>query len=138
MKPTHTRHEAAQSLWLDDVTRRLLDLGTLQTYIEQYSPTGLTSNPIFFGQGHRGRLRLVVALVFGKGRHLEWLGIEELGISPSDPSRHLGQADAMQVNPQRGEEGRHLFGRMQIDLRRLDLQRLTRCHHFRLSMTVEG
>ena len=34
-----------QSLWLDNITRDLLDGGTLQQYIEILSVTGLTSNP---------------------------------------------------------------------------------------------
>ena len=37
-----------QSLWLDDITRALLDTGTLARYIEQWSVTGLTSNPSIF------------------------------------------------------------------------------------------
>jgi len=34
-----------QSLWLDNITRDLLDSGTLQHYIDELSVTGLTSNP---------------------------------------------------------------------------------------------
>jgi transaldolase len=37
-----------QSLWLDNITRELLDSGTLQKYIETKSVTGLTSNPTIF------------------------------------------------------------------------------------------
>jgi len=37
-----------QSLWLDDITRELLDRGTLANYIEEWSITGLTSNPTIF------------------------------------------------------------------------------------------
>jgi transaldolase len=37
-----------QSLWLDNITRDLLDRGTLQHYIEHLSVTGLTSNPTIF------------------------------------------------------------------------------------------
>lgn len=37
-----------QSLWLDDITRALLDTGTLARYIEEWSVTGLTSNPSIF------------------------------------------------------------------------------------------
>jgi len=48
MKPTAKLHQAGQSLWLDDITRELLDSGTLQRYIEQLSVTGLTSNPSIF------------------------------------------------------------------------------------------
>ncbi len=37
-----------QSLWLDNITRRLLASGTLQSYILELSVTGLTSNPTIF------------------------------------------------------------------------------------------
>ena len=48
MKPTQTLHDAGQSLWLDNITRSLLDSGTLGTYIDDYSVSGLTSNPTIF------------------------------------------------------------------------------------------
>jgi transaldolase len=48
MTATATLNQAGQSLWLDDITRELLDSGTLKRYIEQLSVTGLTSNPSIF------------------------------------------------------------------------------------------
>ncbi len=48
MKATQQLHEAGQSLWLDNITRRLLTSGTLQQYIAELSITGLTSNPSIF------------------------------------------------------------------------------------------
>lgn len=39
-----------QSLWLDNITRDLLDNGTLQRYIDDYAVTGLTSNPTIFDE----------------------------------------------------------------------------------------
>ncbi|PYN24769.1 MAG: transaldolase, partial [Candidatus Rokuibacteriota bacterium] len=48
MKATETLHEQGQSLWLDNITRDLLDSGTLARYIDQLSVTGLTSNPTIF------------------------------------------------------------------------------------------
>jgi transaldolase len=48
MNATTKLRSAGQSLWLDDITRELLDSGTLQRYIEQLSVTGLTSNPSIF------------------------------------------------------------------------------------------
>lgn len=48
MKPTRRLHELGQSLWLDNITRTLLDDGTLQRYIDEFSITGLTSNPSIF------------------------------------------------------------------------------------------
>jgi transaldolase len=37
-----------QSLWLDNLTRGLLTSGTLHRYIQEFSVTGLTSNPTIF------------------------------------------------------------------------------------------
>jgi transaldolase len=48
MKATRTLHDLGQSLWLDNVTRALLNSGTLQRYIDELSVTGLTSNPTIF------------------------------------------------------------------------------------------
>jgi transaldolase len=48
MKPTQQLHELGQSLWVDNITRTMLDDGTLAGYIEQLSVTGLTSNPTIF------------------------------------------------------------------------------------------
>jgi len=48
MIATKTLHDLGQSLWLDNVTRVLLNSGTLQRYIDDLSVTGLTSNPTIF------------------------------------------------------------------------------------------
>lgn len=48
MKATQQLHELGQSIWLDNITRELLDSGTLQRYITDLSVTGLTSNPTIF------------------------------------------------------------------------------------------
>ena len=48
MKETQALHNLGQSLWIDDITRDLLDSGTLKTYIDELSVTGLTSNPTIF------------------------------------------------------------------------------------------
>jgi transaldolase len=48
MKPTGKLHDIGQSLWLDNITRELLNSGTLQRYIDELSVTGLTSNPTIF------------------------------------------------------------------------------------------
>src|SRR6201993_3099818 len=48
MKPTQQLHELGQSLWLDNITRQMLDNGTLKRYIDELSVTGLTSNPTIF------------------------------------------------------------------------------------------
>jgi transaldolase len=48
MKPTTMLHDLGQSLWLDNITRELVNNGTLQRYIDEFSVTGLTSNPTIF------------------------------------------------------------------------------------------
>jgi transaldolase len=48
MKATQKLHEMGQSLWLDNITRGLLTSGTLRRYIQEFSVTGLTSNPTIF------------------------------------------------------------------------------------------
>jgi transaldolase len=48
MKATQQLHELGQSLWLDNITHQLLTSGTLRHYINDFSVTGLTSNPTIF------------------------------------------------------------------------------------------
>jgi transaldolase len=48
MKATQLLHNLGQSLWLDNITRDLIDSGTLKRYINELSVTGLTSNPTIF------------------------------------------------------------------------------------------
>ena len=48
MKATAKLQELGQSLWLDNITREMLDSGQLQRYVEEFSITGLTSNPSIF------------------------------------------------------------------------------------------
>ena len=48
MKATQLLHNLGQSLWLDNITRELLEAGTLSHYIADLSVTGLTSNPTIF------------------------------------------------------------------------------------------
>jgi transaldolase len=45
MKATQLLHNVGQTLWLDNITRDLLNSGTLKRYIDELSVTGLTSNP---------------------------------------------------------------------------------------------
>src|SRR4051794_39257468 len=54
MKPTEQLHELGQSLWLDNITRTMLEDGTLAGYIEDLSVTGLTSNPTIFDKAISG------------------------------------------------------------------------------------
>src|SRR5260221_4077548 len=48
MKATELLHNLGQSIWLDNITRDLLNTGTLKRYIDELSVTGLTSNPTIF------------------------------------------------------------------------------------------
>ena len=52
--PTALLHEMGQSLWLDNITRKMLDDGVIQRYIDEYSVTGLTSNPSIFDKAVGG------------------------------------------------------------------------------------
>ena len=50
MTITQNLHDLGQSLWLDNITREILDNGTLRRYIDELSVTGLTSNPTIFDE----------------------------------------------------------------------------------------
>lgn len=50
MNSTKELHDAGQSIWLDNITRDILDDGTLSRYIDTLSVTGLTSNPTIFDE----------------------------------------------------------------------------------------
>lgn len=50
MNKAQELHELGQSLWLDNITREILDNGTLRRYIDEFSITGLTSNPTIFDE----------------------------------------------------------------------------------------
>jgi len=54
MKPTQRLHDLGQSLWVDNITRTMLDDGTLAGYIDELSVTGLTSNPTIFDKAIGG------------------------------------------------------------------------------------
>jgi transaldolase len=54
MNATKNLHDLGQSLWLDNITREILDNGTLRRYIDEFSVTGLTSNPTIFDEAIGG------------------------------------------------------------------------------------
>jgi transaldolase len=54
MKPTQQLHDLGQSLWQDNITRDMLDDGTLENYVRDLSVTGLTSNPTIFDKAISG------------------------------------------------------------------------------------
>jgi transaldolase len=50
MNAAQQLHDLQQSLWLDNITREILDNGTLQRYVDTLAITGLTSNPTIFDE----------------------------------------------------------------------------------------
>jgi transaldolase len=50
MNKARELHQLGQSLWLDNITREILDNGRLSRYIDEYAVTGLTSNPTIFDE----------------------------------------------------------------------------------------
>jgi transaldolase len=48
MNPTNALHDLGPRLWLDNITRNLVNSGTLQRYIDEFSATGLISNSAIF------------------------------------------------------------------------------------------
>jgi transaldolase len=50
MNRTQQLRDLGQSLWLDNITREILDNGTLLRYINEFAITGLTSNPTIFDE----------------------------------------------------------------------------------------
>ena len=54
MRATTRLHDLGQSLWLDNITRDMLDDGTLARYVDELTVTGLTSNPTIFHQAIKG------------------------------------------------------------------------------------
>src|SRR5262249_15342731 len=59
---TQTLHSQGQSLWLDNITRELLESGTLAHYIDEWSVTGLTSNPTIFDHAIKNSSRYDAAI----------------------------------------------------------------------------
>ena len=78
MKATQRLHDLGQSIWLDNITRDLLDSGTLKRYIDELSVTGLTSNPTIFDQAIKNSAAYDAAIreKLGKGKSGEALFFE--------------------------------------------------------------
>jgi transaldolase len=62
MNATETLHDRGQSLWLDNITRELLESGTLARYIHELAVTGLTSNPTIFDHAIKNSSRYDAAI----------------------------------------------------------------------------
>jgi transaldolase len=78
MKATQALHNLGQSIWLDNITRDLLDSGTLKRYIDELSVTGLTSNPTIFDHAIKNSTAYDTAIreKVRKGRSAEALFFE--------------------------------------------------------------
>src|SRR5262245_9771865 len=78
MKATQLLHDVGQSLWLDYITRDLLDSGALKRYIDEFSVTGLTSNPTIFDHAIRNSATYDAAITekLRKGKSGEALFLE--------------------------------------------------------------
>jgi transaldolase len=62
MKATQLLHNLGQSIWLDNITRDLLNSGTIKYYIDDLSVTGLTSNPTIFNHAIRNSRAYIAAV----------------------------------------------------------------------------
>ena len=78
MKATQLLYNLGQSIWLDNITRDLLDSGTLKTYIDGLSVTGLTSNPTIFNHAIKNSSAYSAAIrkKFAQGKSGETLFFE--------------------------------------------------------------
>jgi transaldolase len=83
MKPTQQLHELGQSLWLDNITRTMLDDGTEQRYIDELDVTGQTSNPTIFDK----------AISSGDAYDQQITELREKGMEPEDLFFELALAD---------------------------------------------
>jgi transaldolase len=77
MKATEMLHNLGQSLWLDNITRDLLNSGALKSYIDELSVTGLTSSPtIFYHAIRNGDYDAAIVKKLKRGRMGEELFFE--------------------------------------------------------------
>src|SRR3954452_23780397 len=83
MTPTQELHDLGQSLWLDNITRTMLDDGTEQGYIDDLNVTGQTSNPTIFDKAISG----------GDAYDEQIAELREKGTDPEDIFFELALAD---------------------------------------------
>ena len=78
MKATQALHNLGQSIWLDNITRDLLQSGILARYIDELSVTGLTSNPTIFDHAIKNSTAYDAAVrgKMSKGKPVEALFFE--------------------------------------------------------------
>ena len=67
MKTTQPLHDLGQSLWLDNITRDLLNQGTLQRYLGRILRDRLTSNPTIFDHAIKNSRAYDDAILEGSG-----------------------------------------------------------------------
>ena len=111
MTSTRKLHDLGQSLWLDNLTRELLDEGTLRRYIEELSIAGPTSNPTIFdgaiggGQAYDAGIREKARTGQSGERLFIELALEDLRRAADlvrpvfDASHHLDGWVSMEVSP---------------------------------------
>jgi transaldolase len=83
MTPTQELHDLGQSLWIDNITRTMLDDGTEQGYIDDLNVTGQTSNPTIFDKAISG----------GDAYDEQITELREKGMEPEDIFFELALAD---------------------------------------------
>jgi transaldolase len=71
MNSTTLLHRVGQSVWLDNITRDLLDSGTLRRYVDELAVTGLTSNPTIYDKAIGGSAAYDDAIRAATGRGLD-------------------------------------------------------------------
>ena len=71
MNNTTLLHRAGQSVWLDNITRDLLESGTLRRYVDELAVTGLTSNPTIYDKAIAGSAAYDDAIRAATGRGLD-------------------------------------------------------------------
>ncbi len=78
MNATQLLHNLGQSIWLDNITRDLLNTGALKRYIDELSVTGLTSNPTIFDHAikNSGTYNASIAAQLQRGKSGEDLFFE--------------------------------------------------------------
>jgi transaldolase len=111
MKTTRQLHDLGQSLWLDNITRTLLDDGTLARYIAEDSITGLTSNPSIFdaaigaGDSYDEGIRQGVRQGLAREKLFIALALDDLKRAAKlfrpafDASQHMDGWVSMEVSP---------------------------------------
>ena len=125
--------DLGQSLWLDNITRALLDSGTLARYRDELAVTGLTSNPTIFLEaiGKSDSYDQALQLAGGKRQSDEQmftgLAIDDLRRAAGlflPAHRETGGVDgwvSMEVSPLRdGDVGRMTVQHPHADIRPID------------------